>query len=122
MKKCILTLILILSVCSQCFGYTYDAKFKKNFYDEFCANYFQALQQGLMRENYKNESVYQYVSTLRARLNRKDLENTTWGCVSQYSKEQIAKSKDVTTKCFGKWSEKFMFEQNADTISILKIK
>ncbi|MBR6301988.1 hypothetical protein IKR55_04545 [bacterium] len=122
MKKFIL-LLLTLFISSQAFAYNYDPKFKKNFYDEFVANYFQTLQQSLLNnKNYKDESAYQYVSTLRARLNRKDLENTTWGCVSQYSEEQMAKSKDFTEKCFGKWSQKFMFEQNADTISILKIK
>ena len=62
------------------------------------------------------------VSTMRARLNRNDLENMTWGCVSGYTKEQMVKSKDFTEKCFIKWSEKFLFEQNADTISILKRK
>ncbi len=121
MKKFIL-LLLTLCISSQAFAYNYDPKFKKNFYDEFVANYFQTLQQSLLSGNYKDESAYQYVSTLRARLNRKDLENTTWSCVSQYSEQQMAKSKDFTEKCFGKWSQKFMFEQNADTISILKTK
>ena len=122
MKKCILSLLIIICAGTQVFAYNYDNKFKKNFYDEFIANYFQSLQQGLMNDVYKDESTYQYVSTLRARLNRKDLENSTWNCVSQYSEKQMAQSKDFTEKCFGKWSQKFMFEQNADTISILKRK
>lgn len=122
MKKYILSFLLILCISSQALAYNYDAKFKKNFYDEFVANYFQTLQQSLLNDKYKDESAYQYVSTLRARLNRKDLENMTWACVSQYSEQQMAKSKDFTEKCFGKWSQKFMFEQNADTISILKRK
>ena len=122
MKKYILSFLLILCISSQALAYNYDTKFKKNFYDEFVANYFQTLQQSLLNDNYKDESAYQYVSTLRARLNRKDLENMTWACVSQYSEKQMAQSKDFTEKCFGKWSQKFMFEQNADTISILKRK
>ena len=122
MKKYILSLLFLTCICTQAFAYNYDAKFKKNFYDEFIANYFQSLQQGLMNNVYKNESTYQYVSTLKARLNRKDLENATWGCVSQYSEKQIAQSKNLTEKCFTKWSQKFMFEENADTISILKRK
>ncbi len=122
MKKYILLLLISACAGTQVFAYNYDMKFKRNFYDEFVANYFQSLQQGLMDGTYKDESTYEYVATLRARLNRKDLENSTWGCVSQYSEKQMAQSKDFTEKCFGNWSQKFMFEQNADTISILKRK
>ena len=120
MKKFVSALLIIFCIRAQAFAYNYDPKFKREFYDEFIANYFQALQESLIREGFKQNPTYEYVATLRARLNRTDLEKTTWGCVSKYSPEQMKKSKDFTEKCFGDWSYKFMFEKNADTIQILK--
>ena len=114
--------MLVLCISSQAFAYNYDSKFKKGFYDEFAASFFQTLQTSLISQGFDREKSYLYVSTLRSRLNRAELENSTWGCVCGYTKEQMSKSPNFTEKCFGKWSQKFMFEQNADTISILKIK
>lgn len=120
MKKIILSFFIIFCISEQVLAYNYDTKFKKEFYDEFIANFFQTLQESLLRDGFKQNPTYEYVATLRARLNRPDLEKSTWGCVSKYSPEQMKKSKDFTEKCFGDWSYKFMFEKNSDTINILK--
>lgn len=120
MNKYFVSVLAVFCICTQVFAYNYDAKFKREFYDEFIANFFQSMQEGMLKEGYKENNTYEYISTLRARLNRPELEKTTWGCVSKYSVEQMRKNKDFSSKCFGDWSYKFIFEKNADTINILK--
>lgn len=119
MKKFLLFVLSILIFSTEVYGYNYDIKFKKEFYERFSANYFQTLQEQLMTQGYKSHKVYQYVSTLRARLNKQELENLTWNCASKYPPKQIYQNETIN-KCFSNWSYNFMFEKNSDAIEILK--
>jgi hypothetical protein len=121
MKKLFGIIFLILLLSGQTFAYNYDTKFKKNFYDSFVVNFFQSLQQSLISQGFKQENVYLYVSTLRARMNRKDLEDATWGCVSKYSPTQFQnETNKIINDCFDNWTNKFFFEKNSDALDLLK--
>lgn len=119
MKK-LLVLFMTVIISEQAFAYNYDAQFKKDFYDNFVVNFFQSLQQSLLSQGFKQDGVYLYVSTLRARLNRKDLENSTWGCVSKYTPAQLnSGNKKIIDECFDFWTNKFFFEKNSDALKLL---
>ena len=121
MKKLIGMFITLLLLSSEVSAYNYNADFKEGFYDGLITNLFQTLQQNLISQGFKQESVYMYVSTLRARLDRKNLEKASWACVSKYTPEQMQSIPEkIINECFDNWSNKFFFEENADTIKLLK--
>ena len=120
MKKLLTILFVTVIMSGQVFAYNYDVNFKTAFYDSFVVNFFQSLQQSLLSQGFKQDGVYLYVSTLRARLNRKDLENSTWGCVSKYSPAQLNNgNKKIIDECFDSWTNKFFFEKNSDALKLL---
>lgn len=124
MKKFLIFSILCIFLCGQAFANVWSAQDKKDFYDSFIASFFISFQQGILTQaqGIKEQSVYMYVSTLRGRLNRTELENATWGCISKYSPESLATGKDaekVYDECFGKWMESFIYEKNVDALKIL---
>ena len=121
MKKLIGMFITLLLLSSEVSAYNYNAEFKKGFYDGLLVSFFQSLQQSLISQGFKQEGVYMYVSTLRARVNRKDLENASWACVSKYTPAQMQSQSDkIISDCFDSWSNKFFFEENADALKLLK--
>ena len=121
MKKFLSLFFTLLILSSEVLAYNYSADFKEGFYDGLIANLFQTLQQNLISQGFKQESVYMYVSTLRARLDRKNLEKASWACVSKYTPAQMQSQSDkIISDCFDSWSNKFFFEENADTIKLLK--
>lgn len=121
MKKIIMFLCIIALVSNTLvYAYEYSNRFKQDFYDNFVASFFNTLQESLMKQNYKDRNVYDYVSTLKGRFDRTQLENETWACVSKYSPEQLKNSNKILDECFDNWSNKFFFEANSDAISILK--
>ena len=105
----------------QAFAYNYDATFKKSYYDGFIASMFNSLQNSLLSQGFTRESVSTYISTMKSRLNRTQLENTTWSCVQKYSyQEMINNANKVYGDCFDRWSNEFFFVTNKDVTSVLK--
>lgn len=121
MKKFIILALTLITISTSALAYNYPPEFKQNFYDAFIANMLGALKENLFQQGYKPYSVNEYVSTLRARLDRKELENTTWACVSKYSPEQMQTNMDnVVNECFDTWSNDFFFVQNESALKILR--
>ena len=61
-----------------------------------------------------------YATALKSRVNRQQLEQQTWGCVSQASINELAtQQQKVAEKCFGPWVTQFM-GKNADLYQLLK--
>lgn len=121
MKKFLAILFLSVIISGQAIAYNYDAQFKKEFYDSFVVNFFQSLQQSLLSQGFIEDKVYLYISTLRARLDRSELENSTWACVSKYSPSQLNNgTKKIIDECFDSWTNKFFFEKNSDALKLLR--
>lgn len=121
MKKIIIMSLALITISTSACAYDYPPLAKQNFYDAFIANLLGSLKESLFQQGFKPYSVNEYVSTLRARLDRKELENATWGCVSKYSPDEMqTNANQIVNKCFGKWSNDFFFKQNETAINILK--
>lgn len=121
MKKFIILTLTLITISTSALAYNYPPEFKQSFYDAFIANLLGSLKENLFQQGFKPYSVNEYVSTLRARLDRKELENATWGCVSKYSPDEMQTNTDkIINDCFDKWSNDFFFKQNESAINILK--
>lgn len=121
MKKLLIAIFILAMMGTQALAYNYDAQFKKGFYEGLIISFFQSLQQSLLSQGFDENSVYMYVSTTRARIDRKDLENATWACVSKYSPTQLQNnSTKIIDECFDGWFNKFFFEKNADALKLLR--
>lgn len=121
MKKFVILAITFITISTSALAYNYPPEFKQNFYDAFIANLLGSLKESLFQQGFKPNSVNEYVSTLRARLDRKELEQTTWGCVSKFPPETLTKDTDkIVIECFSKWNDDFFFEKNKDALQILK--
>lgn len=120
MKKILLLGIVILFGL-QVFAYNYDADFKKSYYDGFIVSMFNSLQNSLLSQGFNSSSVNSYISTMKSRLNRTQLENATWSCVSKYSyQDMVNNSTTVYNDCFDKWLNNFFFVTNKDVSNVLK--
>lgn len=125
MKKIIVILGILLFInivvmsLSKAFAYAYDSDFKKSYYDNFIPVMFVSLEQSLLSQGYTAPSVNTYVATLKAKLNRTELEQSTWDCISRYTVQQM-QNPDVVLHCFGGWSNNFFAVENAKALEILR--
>ena len=125
MKKIIVILGILLFInmvvmsLSKAFAYAYDNDFKTAFYDSFIEGMFEGLQQSLLSQGFTNSSVNVYVTTLKSKVNRANLEQTTWDCVSKYTVQQM-QTPGIVDKCFEQWSNNFFFVENSKALEILR--
>ena len=104
---------------SKAFAYAYDNDFKTAFYDSFIEGMFEGLQQSLLSQGFTTSSVNTYIATLKPKVNRANLEQTTWDCVSKYSVTEM-QTPGVIDHCFEKWTNNFFFVDNVKSLDILK--
>lgn len=97
-------------------AYNYPPEFKKKFYDNYCNQLFYTLSYALSIYGFKLEYNEKYISILKSRLNRKELEDATWSCISKNSPEQFKKNPDeIIEKCTGDWRNNFI-NKNQDIL------
>lgn len=114
----ILVCALMMFTSSTVFAYT-DAE-KKQFYDGFVIGLFGDLPNSLVANGHSRDKANKYTAALKTRLNRKQLEQQTWGCISKYSVAEIkAREKELAIKCFAPWMTNFM-NKNADLYNLLR--
>ena len=125
MKKILVILGILLFInmvvmsLSKAFAYAYDNDFKTAFYDSFIEGMFEGLQQSLLSQGFTKSSVNVYVTTLKSKVNRANLEQTTWDCVSKYTVQQM-QTPGIVDKCFEQWSNNFFFVENSKALDMLK--
>lgn len=120
MKKILVVLIAVILSAGTVFAENYDANFKKMFYDGFEEGMFYSLEQNLLANKIPQPKVTNYVKAMRTRVNRADLENKTWACVSKYSMgDMTTNQQKIANECFSQWSENF-YKKNQDLMKLLK--
>ena len=120
MKKIIILFMAVIFSVGTVLAENYDANFKKVFYDGFEEGMFYSLEQNLLMSGVAQPKVTRYIKAMKARVNRAELENQTWACVSKYSMDQLAlNQKKIADECFDKWAENY-YIKNKDLIRLLK--
>lgn len=120
MKKIFVSFLMLVIFSGSALAVEYSAYEKKAFYDGFEGGMFYSLEQTLLQRGIPQAKTSKYVTALKGRLNRTQLENATWACVSKYTPQQLAASqKAVADECFAKWVDDF-YGKNTDLINLLK--
>lgn len=121
MKRVLVLCAVVLLINMQAIAFEYDENAKKVYYDAFTKSLFQGMRSALVSKGYDREKVNEYIGAMQSRLDRNELENATWSCVSKYSpSEQVIKSETVANECFNGWIYSFFNEKNKDTLSLLQ--
>ena len=119
MKKILILLCAIFMLTSSA-AFAYSDHEKKLFYDGFIQGFFGELPDSLVKNGHNRAKAQKYTVALQARLNRQQLEQQTWSCISRYSIEEMnARQKELGIICFGPWVTKFL-EKNADLQQLLR--
>lgn len=125
MRKIIVILGILLFInmvvmsLSKAFAYAYDNDFKTAFYDSFVVGMFEGLKGSLLSQGFTTSSVNTYIATLKPKVNRTTLEQSSWNCVSKYTIQQM-QTPGVVDHCFEKWSNYFFFVENEKALEILR--
>ena len=120
MKKIFIMLMSLVIMGLPAFSAEYTAQDKKVFYDNFLNGMFWGIEQSLAEQNVSGDKIRNYVNAMKKQINREQLENATWACVSKYSPEEMASQSDkVTQECFAKWATEY-YTKNQNLIELLK--
>ena len=78
------------------------------------------MEKSLSSSNIPKAKVTNYINAMKKRVNRKELENQTWACVSKYTQSQlITESEKISDECFDKWVKNY-YLKNQDLMKLLK--
>jgi len=118
MKK--LLAILLLCTGTAFATTTYSPEAKQAFYDTLIQGMMASMQDSLIKQGYPQTNVQNYISNLSSRIDREQLENSTWGCVTKYSPNDIMnKREEIAQKCFMTWTTE-LITKNADLMQHLQ--
>lgn len=100
---------IFLVTVNKVFAYDYTPEDKKTLYDAFEVGFFDTLTQDLLSQGFEKNSVYIFIAQSKANFNRKELENSSWDCVSKYSPDELNKNIDsVAKECFYSWLDEYV--------------
>jgi len=120
MKKYLAVLLLSIVICTTTFAATRSPEYRKNFYDNLEKGLISSIQDGLLTQGLPAGKVQQYTSALSGRINRQQLENSTWACVSKYSDDELIANKEkIAEECFSVWVTELV-NQNTDLLEKLR--
>lgn len=118
MKK--LLVILLLCTGTAFATTTYSPEAKQAFYDTLVQGMMYSMQDSLLNQGYPQANVKSYIDKLSSRIDRKQLEDSTWSCVTKYSEKDFTnKKEEIAQKCFMSWTTN-LITQNADLMKILQ--
>ncbi len=119
-KKLLVLLMSVILLSGTVFAAQYTAEEKKVFYDNFLLGMFWGMEKSLSSSNIPKAKVTNYINAMKKRVNRKELENQTWACVSKYTQSQlITESEKISDECFDKWVKNY-YLKNQDLMKLLK--
>lgn len=120
MKKFLILCLAMVVLGGSAWAVNYTPQEKKQFYDGFLSGMFYSLEQSLTQQGFPKAKTTRYITSMKARVNRTELESATWACVSKYTPQQmVSGQKKIADECFGKWVESYM-TKNMDLINLLK--
>ncbi len=120
MKKIFILVISLVILGLPALSSEYTAQDKKAFYDNFLKGLFWGMEQSLSQQNIPDQKIKNYVNAMKKKVNRQQLENSTWPCVSKYTiDEMMSQSDTVTQECFAKWATEY-YTKNQNLIELLK--
>lgn len=106
MKKFIVSFLALVIFSGSALAVEYSAYEKKEFYDKYITSLVLSTQLVAMVRGVPKSKQAQLAKALEARINRTELENATWACVSKYPKSQMYE-KAVLEKCCSSWNDDF---------------
>ena len=118
MKKIFIILSIIFLFTSSSYGLNLSSEEKENFYNGIVNNLFSSIEEGLISQGYSELRVKQYVTMMKGRINREELQNMTWSCVNKY--DNLEDKEQISHKCFKRWVTKFIAIDNADLLQIIE--
>lgn len=118
MKKALSIALMatILSTFGTAFAANYDEHFKKELYDGVLSGLFYSMHDSLSRQKFSESSINAYLSALKKRVDRGELEKATWPCLSKMDLEELKTQGD---KCFANWTAD-LIQNSADLTELLK--
>lgn len=120
MKKLIILVLTVILLGGSAYAYNDSLALKKSFYDGFLKGMFYSLEQSIASRGIPRAKAARYTAALKKRVNRTQLENATWACVSKYSPQEMETYADkLAEECFHKWADDF-YNKNSDLIYLLK--
>jgi len=103
---------MVVGNCALAAAWTNEMK--KAFYDNFYAAMFDSMGKSLLSQGFNPASVSIFVEKSRAKSTQAELEAKTFGCVSQYSPEEVIKNPNqMLDTCFTNYIQDFT-NRNAD--------
>lgn len=120
MKKIFIIFVSLLLLGLPALAYEYSAQEKKVFYDNFLKGVFLGMELSMSKHNIPHSKSSAYINAMKKRVNRRQLENETWACVSKYTTNQMfVQSEKISKECFGKWMQNY-YTKNQDLLKLLK--
>ena len=119
MKKIlVLICVTLLFSCNTVFAMSVSEK--TQFYDGFITGFFWSLNDSMIKSGVPKEKATKYVTAMKARLNRSQLEAQTWACVSKYNTADLfVKQNAISQECFATWTDNYI-RKNIDLLNLLK--
>lgn len=120
MKKYLTVLLLSIAVCTAAFAEPRSEEYKNNFYDNLQTGMLTSINDSLVAQGLPSDKVQRYTTALKGRIDRQQLENSTWACVSKYSDGELISNKEqIAEECFSGWVSELV-TANSDLLEILK--
>lgn len=115
-KKIFLILTIVLLSANTVFA-AYSEAFKNDFYNGFISGMFENLESTLIARNIPKEKAHAYSIALKGRVDRAQLIQSSWSCLSKLTEQEINSQKGLA--CMQNWTNNFMLKNN-DLMELLK--
>ena len=112
----ILTIFFTLIFINPIYAFEYTESDKEMFYSAFLDGYFTEMEKAVNKLDIAQDKKDKFITELKQRINRKDLMDSSWGCIKKYPLQQIVAASVI---CTADWNKK-QSEINKDLFDLLK--
>ena len=103
MKRIFFIILAFIIGANTSFGFNYTDDDRDAFYDAFIEGYIERTIKELDKYNVDSTKKERFEQELRAQINKKDLINSSWQCIKQYSLDEII---PATVICTYDWTKR----------------
>lgn len=115
-KNINLILCSFLIFINQAFAFEYSENDKNMFYDAFIDGYIAELSKAVNKLDIDKTKKSEFINELKSKINKDELINSSWNCITKYPIEQIVAASVI---CTTDWS-KTQNEKNKEIMKSLK--